>query len=210
MLLPLPAMLLPLPAMLLPLPLLPLLPLFQHPGTLYLIQDHCYHFVQITYYFFHSRSHGTFHPIALLSATPTATAPSPTPPLLSAADLARAFASTSAPSSSSMSHNAMFNRHPTELTQVLTAEAVLATGVLADPTVRDGLLQLLPEGQQTERYLEINLRSPQFQQALDALGSALSSENFNSVMANLGIDPAPGSNWLVRDAMMWSSPIDMN
>jgi hypothetical protein len=94
----------------------------------------------------------------------------------------------------------MYNRNPTDLTQVLTADAIIATGVLEDPEVRQNLLQLLPEGQQSEQFLETNLRSPQFQQALDALGGALSSENFNSVMANLGIDPAPGATWLVSNA----------
>jgi hypothetical protein len=91
----------------------------------------------------------------------------------------------------------MYNRNPTDLTHVLSADAIIATGILEDPIVRSNLLRLLPEGQQSDEYLETNLRSPQFQQALDALGSALSSDSFNSVMANLGIDPAPGANWLV-------------
>lgn len=81
---------------------------------------------------------------------------------------------------------------------MLSADAIIATGVLEDPTVRDNLLRLLPEGQQSEQYLETNLRSPQFQQALDALSSALSSDSFNAVMANLGIDPAPGATQLMR------------
>lgn len=92
----------------------------------------------------------------------------------------------------------MYNRNPTDLTHVLSADAIIATGILEDPIVRSNLLRLLPEGQQSDEYLETNLRSPQFQQALDALGSALSSDSFNSVMANLGIDPAPGANWLMR------------
>lgn len=85
----------------------------------------------------------------------------------------------------------------TDLTQVLTADAVIATGIFEDPKVRQNLLQLLPEGQQTDDYLESNLRSPQFQQALDVLAGALSSDSFNSVMANLGVDPSPGANHLV-------------
>jgi len=119
-------------------------------------------------------------------------------PLLSAADLTRAFASSSSSYAASQGNNAMYNRNPTDLTNVLSADALIATGVLEDPTVRENLLRLLPEGQQSEQYLETNLRSPQFQQALDALGSALSSDSFNAVMANLGIDPAPGATQLMR------------
>ena len=117
---------------------------------------------------------------------------------LSAADIARAFASNTTLSSlGNTIPNEMYNRDTTNLNQVLTADAILATGVLDDPSVREGLIRLLPEDQQTEEYLETNIRSPQFQQALDALGGALCSENFNTVMANLGIDPAPGADWLV-------------
>lgn len=116
-------------------------------------------------------------------------------PVLSALDLQRAFASTS-----SAMGNSQQSIRPTstDLSQVLNADAVLATGVFDDPAIRQNLLQLLPEGQQTDSYLETNLRSPQFQQALDALSSALSSESFNSVMANLGIDPTPGATELMR------------
>jgi hypothetical protein len=46
--------------------------------------------------------------------------------------------------------------------------------------------------------LEENLRSPQLQQALDALAGALQSENYSTVMSNLGLDPSAGMPHLMR------------
>ncbi len=59
-------------------------------------------------------------------------------------------------------------------------------------------MALLPESQQSPEGLEENLRSPQLQQAVDALAGALQSENFHTVMSNLGLDPAPGMGQLMR------------
>jgi hypothetical protein len=53
-------------------------------------------------------------------------------------------------------------------------------------------MRYLPEGQQTNEYLIENIRSPQLQQAVSSLAEALNSSNFNTIMTNLGIDPAPG------------------
>lgn len=87
---------------------------------------------------------------------------------------------------------------PTSLRGVLNPDAVIATGILDDPEVRRNLIALLPEGQQTDESLADTLRSPQLQQAVDVLAGALHSDNFNSVLANLGIDPAPGMAHLMR------------
>jgi 26S proteasome regulatory subunit N13 len=86
----------------------------------------------------------------------------------------------------------------TSLRGVLNPDAIIATGILGDPVVRQNLIALLPEGQQTEEALDDTLRSPQLQQAVDVLAHALHSDNFNSVLANLGIDPAPGMAHLMR------------
>lgn len=59
-------------------------------------------------------------------------------------------------------------------------------------------MALLPESQQTDGGLEENLRSPQLQQALDALAGALQSESYSSVMSNLGLDPSAGMSHLMR------------
>jgi hypothetical protein len=59
-------------------------------------------------------------------------------------------------------------------------------------------LALLPESQQSDSSLEENLRSPQLQQALDALAGALQSENYSTVMSNLGLDPSAGMPHLMR------------
>ena len=49
-------------------------------------------------------------------------------------------------------------------------------------------------GQQSEEFLEPNIRSGQLRQAFGALSSALNSENYNSVVANIGqgLDPNHG------------------
>lgn len=56
----------------------------------------------------------------------------------------------------------------------------------------------MPEGQRSEGDLEANIRSPQFQQALETLMQALQQGNYNSVIANLGMDPNPGMAHLMR------------
>ena len=75
---------------------------------------------------------------------------------------------------------------------------MLSSGILEDATVRRALVELLPAGQMDEASLEANLRSPQLQQAMGTLTGALASENYNSVFANLGVDPAGGSEHLLR------------
>ena len=42
------------------------------------------------------------------------------------------------------------------------------------------------------------MRSPQLRQALGALSAALQSDNYNSVLGNFGLDPAAGSEQMMR------------
>jgi 26S proteasome regulatory subunit N13 len=87
---------------------------------------------------------------------------------------------------------------PLPLQDIVTSEAVINTGVLNDPAVRASLIEHLPEEMRSDAEIEESLRSPQFRQSLGALSSALQSDNFNSVMANFGIDPSPGMPQMVR------------
>ena len=64
--------------------------------------------------------------------------------------------------------------------------------------VVEELRRHLPEGQQNSHHLEENLRSPQFRQALDSLSEALHSDSYNSVLANLGLNPAAGADQLAQ------------
>jgi UCH-binding domain len=85
------------------------------------------------------------------------------------------------------------------LDDIVTAEAVLASGVLEDPSVRAELIALLPDGQQSEEFLHENLHCSQLRQSLGALSNALNSDNFNSVVANIGgFDPTPGMPHLLQ------------
>ena len=105
---------------------------------------------------------------------------------------------------------------PAPLQEILSAENVLQSGVLDDPQgqflflipltyiyriamklVRAELIGHLPANQQSEEFLNENLRSPQFQQSLDSLTQVLLSEGSNSVLANLGVNPEPGQAELV-------------
>lgn len=88
--------------------------------------------------------------------------------------------------------------HP-NLEDIVGGEEVIATGILEDPAVREALIQHLPEGQQSEEFLEANIRSSQLRQALGSLSAALNSDNYNSVLANLGgLDPSPGMQHLMQ------------
>jgi hypothetical protein len=59
------------------------------------------------------------------------------------------------------------------------------------------LIEHLPEGQRSDDQLESTLRSPQFRQSLRSLSHALQSDNFNSIMANLSINPEAGMSHMV-------------
>lgn len=85
------------------------------------------------------------------------------------------------------------------LQDILSHESVMSSGILSDPQVRQSLIQHLPPTQQRDDYLDDNLRSPQFRQAVGALDQALHSTPFNAVASNLGIDPTPGIDSLARN-----------
>merc|ERR1719473_401921 len=92
-------------------------------------------------------------------------------------------------------------RRGTPLELTLAPDEVLRSGVLDDPAVQARLLPLLPEEQRNPDELRSLVRSPQFQQALGSLSSALHTpDNFNSVFANFGLDPADGAQALAGDA----------
>ena len=71
------------------------------------------------------------------------------------------------------------------LQDVVTAEEVVADGVLSDEAAQEALLPTLPPGQQTVGELQATVHSPQYQQTLASLTSALQSENYNSIFANV-------------------------
>jgi hypothetical protein len=81
------------------------------------------------------------------------------------------------------------SQRPIRLEDTVTAERVLESGILSDPEVRAALVAMLPSGQDDDAALEANLRSPQLRQAMGTLTAALHSDNYNSVFANLGVDP---------------------
>ncbi len=70
--------------------------------------------------------------------------------------------------------------------------------LLEDDAVVAALLPHLPEGQQTAEELRRTLSTPQFRSTLRTLTSALMSDNYNSVMANFGLDPTAGSEALAQ------------
>lgn len=89
------------------------------------------------------------------------------------------------------------------LQEILTADSVEASGILNDPTVRQRLMDLLPENQRTEDDLRQNLRSPQVQQALQSLSAAIgggttttnedTSSAFHNVIVNFSMNPDDGA-----------------
>jgi len=78
------------------------------------------------------------------------------------------------------------------LTEVINADEVLRSGLLADPAVQEQLIPLLAEGQQTPEQLEAIMHSPQLRSSLGSLTGALQTDNFNSIMSNFGLDPSRG------------------
>jgi len=51
------------------------------------------------------------------------------------------------------------------------------------PEEKQTMIENLPGGQQTEAHLRSNLLSPMFRQSMDALTSAIRSENIEMIMA---------------------------
>ena len=77
------------------------------------------------------------------------------------------------------------------LQELVTPAAI--SSLMENDAVKARLLELLPEGQQSDEFLEENLRSPQIQQTLRSLTAALmpddsgSMDGFHSVLANFGM-----------------------
>ena len=81
---------------------------------------------------------------------------------------------------------------------VVTPDVVSSSGILDDPVIVNELIPLLAEGQQSVENIETTLHSAQLRSAYASLTAALQSDNFNSVLANFGLDPAHGAEQLAR------------
>lgn len=87
------------------------------------------------------------------------------------------------------------------LTDFITSSE--ARDVLEDENSVAELRELVPESLRNDSEVVATLTSPQFQQALRGLTSALNSESYNAVLANFGLDPAAGGDALARgDAIL--------
>jgi len=92
------------------------------------------------------------------------------------------------------------NSNPPGLHEVVTPGAI--SSLLANEEVRNRLMQELPEEQRSAEFLESCLRSPQVQQTLRSLTSALlpddngSMDGYHSVLANFQLDASDGQKAL--------------
>eukprot|EP00531_Pseudo-nitzschia_arenysensis_P015342 CAMPEP_0116134028 /NCGR_PEP_ID=MMETSP0329-20121206/10430_1 /TAXON_ID=697910 /ORGANISM="Pseudo-nitzschia arenysensis, Strain B593" /LENGTH=366 /DNA_ID=CAMNT_0003628717 /DNA_START=88 /DNA_END=1188 /DNA_ORIENTATION=- len=92
------------------------------------------------------------------------------------------------------------NINPPGLHDLVTPGAI--SSLLANEDVRNRLMQELPEEQRSVEFLESCLRSPQVQQTLRSLTSALlpddngSMDGYHSVLANFQLDAADGQQAL--------------
>ena len=79
------------------------------------------------------------------------------------------------------------------LSEIASSDSIMESGILSDETVKAKLIQLLPEEQRSEQYLEENLRSPQVSQCLKQLTATLSEDHdsLSSVLANFHLPPPP-------------------
>lgn len=122
---------------------------------------------------------------------------------LTLSDLQGAMAGLATTSPTSASASATPQRQPSSsgppLSDIVTAENVVESGILQDERVKAKLISLLPENQQSEERLLENIRSPQVRQCLNALTAALcddqggaSMENLNSILANFQLRPEDG------------------
>ena len=75
-----------------------------------------------------------------------------------------------------------------ELQQTCTQESMIKL-VTDYPEVKKLLLEHLPEGQQTEEYLEANLRSSQLEGAMRTLTETINSDQAEIIFLSLGLDP---------------------
>mmetsp|Transcript_17491 Transcript_17491/g.50017 ORF Transcript_17491/g.50017 Transcript_17491/m.50017 type:complete len:128 (-) Transcript_17491:1109-1492(-) len=70
--------------------------------------------------------------------------------------------------------------------------------LLQDHSVRDRLVAMLPDEQQSVDELYHIISSPQIRQAFSVLSHALQSDNFNTVMSNFGLNLMDGAAHLQR------------
>jgi len=78
------------------------------------------------------------------------------------------------------------------LSEVVSSEAVLESGILNNEELKSKLIALLPEGQQTEEFLVDNLRSPQAAQCWKSLTAALAEDpdSLPTILANFQLPPS--------------------
>lgn len=106
-------------------------------------------------------------------------------------------ATTSPPSSNAAS--ASLQQVGPPLSEVVTPENIIESGILNNESIKAKLIELLPEGQRTEDRLMENLRSAQVKQCLKSLTAALcddeggSLDGFNSILANFQLRPEDGA-----------------
>ena len=78
-------------------------------------------------------------------------------------------------------------KYPT-LGKILTRENILNLLPKLNENEKNELIKNLPEKQQNIQGFHDNISSPQFQQGLDALSSALNSENLQAIIQSFGLD----------------------
>ena len=78
-------------------------------------------------------------------------------------------------------------KYPT-LGKILTRENIVNLFSKLNEDEKNELIKNLPEKQQNIQGFHDNISSPQFQQGLDALSSALNSENLQAVIQSFGLD----------------------
>lgn len=76
----------------------------------------------------------------------------------------------------------------THMAEVVTPEALSQVISNFDEEEKSRLLEFMPEEMRDTKYIASNLRSPQFQQALDVLSDALNSENSIPIFMEMGLD----------------------
>ena len=75
-----------------------------------------------------------------------------------------------------------------KLGKILTRENIINLLSKLNENEKNELIKKLPEKQQSIQGFHDNISSPQFQQGLDALSSALNSENLQAVIQSFGLD----------------------
>lgn len=136
-------------------------------------------------------------------ATPSAPAPKSFPSIgLTLSDLQGAMAGLATTSPPGASAND-FARPGPPLSEIVTPDSVIESGILENQELKQKLIELLPENQRSEDRLLENLRSPQVRQCLQSLTAALcdndgSLDGFHSILANFQLRPEDGAVGLAQ------------